>query len=86
MKMFYRTGSGGQSVEIEGVLASSFPIAQDFFFFFSFFFRGEQCVWGEDLTTGLPRQETLSQILEILKRKRFLENDIYVMVCFFHFV
>lgn len=47
-------------------LASSFPVAQDFFFFFSFsfFFRGEQCVWGEDLTTGLPRQETLSQIMK----------------------
>lgn len=68
MKIFYRTGSGGQSVEMEGVFSQQFPSSTRFLFFFffsfSFFFRGEQCVWGEDLTTGLPRQETLSQIMK----------------------
>lgn len=67
MKISHRTGSGGQSVEIDGVFSQQFPNSTRFpffFFSFSFFFRGEQCVWGEDLTTGLPRQETLSQIMK----------------------
>lgn len=66
MKIFYRTGSGGQSVEIEGVFSQQFPNSTRFlFFFFSHSSLEEsKCVWGEDLTTGLPRQETLSQIMK----------------------
>lgn len=90
MKIFHRTGSGGQSVEIDGVFSQQFPNSTRFPFFFFFFLillqRRAMCVgWGPDYRAA-QAGNTVSDH-EILKGRDFRKWYIYIfMVCFFHFV
>lgn len=81
MKISHRTGSGGQSVEIDGVFSQQFPNSTRFPFFFFFFLillqRRAMCVgWGPDYRAA-QAGNTVSDH-EILKRRDFRKWYIYL--------